>query len=346
MLSTVMVQEDFFKYQITAVNLLEEISSKMNFSYKQYANGKFLLITNYENFAKFRTKNFDTFKEIETKLSNYKVANQPITFSIGFAYGTDEILKLNQLAKDALLFSKTRGGNQVTVFKYGNKPIVYGSNMEIEPSISRSELNYVSKNLLNRLKKPEIKNIIIYGHKFSDLDALGSAYGLGHFLVNYSKYKYKQKKNFYIQNSTFDTTTEMFIRANINFFPDKIFIKPSVAKKMTDENTIVIMVDTADRKRIENEDAFAKTKPENVFIFDHHRIGDQNLEFISSGNEYIDTTTSSTSEIVTDIINLYTTSEVKFIDSFIAQMLLNGIYMDTKQFSKSTSTKTLMQQHF
>ncbi|WP_033161289.1 GGDEF domain-containing protein [[Mycoplasma] collis] len=340
LLSTIMVQEDFFKYQITAINLLDEISNKMNFSYKQYSNGKFLIITNYENFSKFRAKNFIAFKEIETKLSNYKFSNQPITFSIGFSYGTNEILQLNQLAKDALLFSKTRGGNQVTVFKYGDKPMVYGSNMEIEPSISRSELNYVTRILLNVLKKPEIKNIIIYGHKFSDLDALGSAFGLGTFLVNYLKHKYNLEKKFYIQNTTFDKTTELFIKNNKEYISEKYFIKPSQAKKITDENTMVIIVDTADKTRIENEEAFNKTKPENVFIFDHHRIGEQKLEFIAGGNEYIDTTTSSTSEIVTNIINLYTTSEVKYIDSFVAQMLLNGIYMDTKQFSKSTSTKT------
>ncbi|WGI36801.1 DHH family phosphoesterase [Mesomycoplasma lagogenitalium] len=334
-------EEDFFKIQTSVISLLDELSKTYNFSYRQYIDGKFWIVTNYETFEKLRSKNFSVFNEIEVKLSNSSNdVKQIVTLSVGIVYGTNQIFKLNQMAKDALMHSKTRGGNQITVGQYGQRNVVYGSNSEISSNSSRSELNYVAKKMLQVLEDPEVENIILYGHKYADLDAIGSAYALGHFLINYAKHKFNLNKKMFIQNVTFDATTENFLNNNVSEIDKKIFLKPTIATKMTNKNTMVVVLDTAEASRIENPTAFNNSDPRKVFIFDHHRVVSGKPDFLAKGNDYIETTASSTSEIITDLIALNSSSEIRLISPFVAQILLNGIYMDTNQFKKSTTMKT------
>ncbi|MGZ9413959.1 GGDEF domain-containing protein [Mycoplasma sp. AC157] len=334
-------EEDFFKVKTSVINLLDELSKNYNFSYRQYIEGKFWVVTSYETFAKLKAKNFSMFNEMVVNLNNSSYeAKQEVTLSVGFVHGTNEISKLNQIAKDAIIYSKTRGGNQITTIKYGSRPVVYGSNSEISSNSSRSELNFVSKKMLAVLENPEVENIILYGHKYADLDAVGSAFGLGQFLINYAKTKFNLEKKMYIQNVTFDSTTTHFLETNSQYIDKKIFIKPSTASKYTNKNTMIIIVDTAEATRIENQNAFNTADPKKIFIFDHHRVVSGKPEFLSKGNDYIETTASSSSEIVTEVIALNSDGENRIISPFSAQMLLNGIYMDTNQFKKSTTMKT------
>ncbi|MGZ9428618.1 GGDEF domain-containing protein [Mycoplasma sp. 1012] len=334
-------EEDFFKVKTSVINLLDELSKNYNFSYRQYIEGKFWVVTSYETFSKLKAKNFSMFNEMVVNLNNSSYeAKQEVTLSVGFVYGTNEISKLNQIAKDAIIYSKTRGGNQITTIKYGSRPVVYGSNSEISSNSSRSELNFVSKKMLAVLENPEVENIILYGHKYADLDAVGSAFGLGQFLITYAKTKFNLEKKMYIQNVTFDSTTTHFLETNSQYIDKKIFIKPSTASKYTNKNTMIIIVDTAEATRIENPNAFNTADPKKIFIFDHHRVVSGKPEFLSKGNDYIETTASSSSEIVTEVIALNSDGENRIISPFSAQMLLNGIYMDTNQFKKSTTMKT------
>ncbi len=106
---------------------------------------------------------------------------------------------------------------------------------------------------------------------------------------------------------------------------------------MNDDNTLVILTDVADENRIENKNAFKNIKKNNIFVIDHHRIL-RNPTFLSSNNLYIDSSASSASEIVTEIIAL--TNNKNKINKTAAQFLLDGIYLDTSMFQKHTSSKT------
>ncbi|WP_261368950.1 DHHA1 domain-containing protein [Mycoplasma struthionis] len=78
-------------------------------------------------------------------------------------------------------------------------------------------------------------------------------------------------------------------------------------------------------------------KKENIIVLDHHRIT-KNPDFAYHENLYIDSFASSASEIVTEIIAI--TNNQDKIDELTAQLLLNGIYLDTNTFQKQTTAKT------
>ncbi len=68
---------------------------------------------------------------------------------------------------------------------------------------------------------------------------------------------------------------------------EEIFIKPQVANKITDESTLVFLLDNSQLDRTDNKDCINNTKVNNIFILDHHRLG-SSIDFCPSVNRYID----------------------------------------------------------
>lgn len=320
-------EEDVFQIQSIVVDLLEKISTNYNFSYRQYVGGKFLIITNDETIEKMVKDEFVFLNMLDEMQS---VKNVRISISFGFAKGLYQVSELIEVSKNALRQSQSRGGDQITIFEKNKKPVFFGSRSEIALDLSKTRIKDMTRIIEQKLSSEKIKKVIIYGHKFSDLDSLGSAFALAKIASQFDK-------KAYIQNITFDETSKRAISTYIAGNDSQLFIKPSVANNLSDESTLVFVVDTAEKIRIENPQAFAKVHKDNVIILDHHRVS-ENPDFSNLFNQYIETNASSASEIVTEIIN-FINRDIK-IEPNVAQMLLNGIYMDTNQFQKSTSSRT------
>lgn len=323
-----MSEDELFKVYSIVINMLEDLTKKYDLIYRQYENGRYFIITNQETLDKLESEHFRVFES----LGDGKTVNDNlITVSAGFAYGIYKLDTLNLLAKEALLQSQTRGGNQTTVMSRDAKSRHYGSTSEIKINISRTNVKLISQGLVTKLMSHDITRVIIYGHKNADLDAIGSAYGLYVLSKEYNK-------EAYIQNLTYDeTTTRKVNNTFTSELKNNIFISARKATKLNDDNTLVILTDVADENRIENKNAFKNIKKNNIFVIDHHRIL-RNPTFLSSNNLYIDSSASSASEIVTEIIAL--TNNKNKINKTAAQFLLDGIYLDTSMFQKHTSSKT------
>ncbi|MBN4089212.1 DHH family phosphoesterase [Mycoplasma enhydrae] len=324
----ILSQEEMYKIYSKLGVWFDDIAKKYDIIYHQYDNGRFFVLTTSETLSLFEKNGFQDFLE----LSNKKIhKNLNLTLSGGFAYGIFKFETLDKLSKDALLQSKTRGGNQITVLTKNEKPRFYGSTSEIDINMSRTNVAYITNILMNKLKSEEINKVIVYGHKFADLDALGSAWGIYCLAKGF-------KKQAYIQNKTFDETTRrVYNRLSGN--EKQVFISPEDATSLNDKNTLVVICDTSDETRIENIQAFSKIEKENIIVIDHHRIG-LNPEYAFRENLYIDSSSSSASEIVTEIVALSNNKDK--IDEKAAQHLLNGIYLDTNNFQKQTSSKTFL----
>ncbi len=328
-LQSLLSEEEIFKVQTLIINKLDDLIAKYNISYRQYVQGKFLIFLNKNSLDNMKKNNFDFLE----KLSNSKIAyNNKVTVSIGFGLGTVVYKDLIELAKDGLIQSISRGGNQVTINIENEKPEYYGSKSEIDYSTSRVQVNQIAKLIEEKLNSSKIKKVIIYGHKIADLDAIGAALGMYYISTLFDKEAYIQIQTY--DDTTFKTLFNNYEKNEIN----KIFISKNKANKITSKNdTLIIIVDTAYIERTENPYAYQNINMNNVFILDHHRVSkmEQNL---NKNNLYIDSKASSTSEIVTEILRFV--KKTTKIDKKITQFLLNGIYLDTNQFTKATSSKT------
>ncbi|MGX9395100.1 GGDEF domain-containing protein [Mycoplasma sp. 1781] len=319
-------QEDLYAIYSSFGSLFDDISKSYNIIYRQYENGRFFVLTNQETLEQLEKTNFEAFNQLKNKSLHKGIS---LTLSGGFSYGLFKLETLDKLAKEALLQSKTRGGDQITVLTKNEHPRYYGTSSEININMSRTNVSYISKVLIAKLKSKNINKVIIYGHKNADLDALGSAWGIHKLARAY-------EKETFIQNKTFDETTQR-VYDHMSPLDKQIFISPKEATLLNDKKTLVVICDVADETRIENPNAFKGIEKDNIIIIDHHRIGANPL-YAFRENTYIDSSASSASEIVSEIIAISNNGDK--MDEITAQYLLNGIYLDTNNFQKQTSSKT------
>lgn len=326
-LQSVLPEDELYDVQSTIIKMLDQLVSKFNLIYRQYVNGKFIIITNEQVLENFKEEDFSFLNSVRTKTI---MNGLRLTVSIGFGAGTTQQKELVELAKDGLLQAQARGGDQVAV-EYANlKPRYFGATTETATPSSRVKIKQITAMIEEKLAEKTTKNVIIYGHSQADLDAIGSAFGIYELVKNFNK-------PIYIQNKTYDQTVEKVLKENLTKDERDIFIPPTKAQKLSNSNTIVFIVDTAEVSRIENKRALQKVRKENVFVIDHHRAS-QLPSRIPLENIYIDTSASSASEIVTEML-IFSKYAIKPSKSSV-QMMLNGIYLDTKQFQKSVSSRT------
>ncbi|MGZ9756842.1 GGDEF domain-containing protein [Mycoplasma sp. 4423] len=321
---SVFSEEQLFKINKVIIDALNESVEKYNLIYRQYTNGKFIILTNELSLTKLKETNFEIFTKINDRLIDKEVTK--LSVSLGLAVGWSSLeTKLSQ-AKKALVQAQSRGGDQVAIFSDISKPQYFGSYTEIFANKNRTRISGLAQIIANKLSDDKIKNVVIYGHKWADLDAIGSAYGI------YTIAKAFQK-DAYISITTMDNTTKNFLQATKK---NNLFIKSTQANNLTSEDSLVFLVDNSDPERTDNIDALVNTNRDNVFVLDHHRLG-KTIDFCPKSNLYVDTTASSASEIVTEIL-MFLSYKVD-VNKEVAQWLLNGIYLDTSQFSKSASKR-------
>lgn len=328
---SILSEEELYTVNQTAINLLDDLVAKYNFVYRQYTNGKFLIFTNRESIEVMSAINFNFFAKLHGALRNTSQNTLILSCSAGFAYGYRSLSEKMEQAKFALLQAQSRGGDQVAIVSNINRPKYFGSSSEILYDVSRTKIANIANIIEAKMKDPNIKKVLIYGHANADLDALGSALGLWTLAKQFNK-------EAYICSTTQDATAK---KALAKYLPNKeeILIKAQQANRLTDESTLVFLTDISDIKRTDNPECISGAKTNNIFILDHHRLG-TTIEFCPKINRYIDPAASSASEIVSEII-MFIQRRIK-LEPYVAQMLLNGIYLDTLQFTKHVNARTFL----
>ena len=155
----------------------------------------------------------------------------------------------------------------------------------------------------------EYNTIVIARHIGVDPDALGAQFGLKLSIMN----TFPDKKVYAVGQKSF----------RYNYFPkmDRF--------EHTDDNALLIVLDTPDIKRVDIED-FSSYR--EVIKIDHHPVVDKFGEL-----EYVDTVSSSASEL---ILRFLETNNM-YIDDEIARYIFMGIVSDTNRFMFNTNPRVL-----
>ena len=173
----------------------------------------------------------------------------------------------------------------------------------------------------------EAKNVIIMGHANSDIDAIGSAFGI-----------YRMAKTIgreaYIVNEVASTGLDSFIKmAQENEEYEGVIIgKDEAIEKVTSE-TLLVVVDTHKSNYVEVPELLGKTN--KVVIIDHHR---RSTDFIENAIlTFHEVYASSACELVTELIE-YSEKDIK-LSTIETEGLYAGIMMDTKNFTFKTGVR-------
>lgn len=179
-------------------------------------------------------------------------------------------------------------------------------------------------------KKKEIDKLIensssvfIMGHKYLDLDAIGSAIGMYEYLKEFNK------KPTIIIN---DRKLEPGVKKIIDKMNDLYSINKSKKIKLKiNENSLLIIVDTNKESLLQDANFFSFFQ--NVIVIDHHDLKETS---INKGLVIVDEKASSTCEMVADFLEYSKTP----IDEDVATILLSGIVLDTNNYVLKTTTNT------
>ncbi|MFS0784076.1 DHH family phosphoesterase [Bacillus sp. 1P06AnD] len=292
---------------------------------KRTSSDRFLGVFNEDILQSLEKDKFAILDEIRELTAKQHV---PLTLSIGIGCGASSLPELGTIAQSSLDLALGRGGDQVAIKLPNGKVKFFGGKtnpMEKRTRVRARVISHALKDIILDSDK-----VIIMGHRFPDMDAIGSAIGI-------SKVSNMNNKESYIvvNFQELDTGVQRLMQ-ELKKDPDLYsrFISPEDAHELITDDTLLVVVDTHKPSMVIDEKLVRNT--EKIVVIDHHRRGE---EFISRALlVYMEPYASSTAELVTELLE-YQEKGSK-IEMLEATCLLAGIIVDTKSFTLRTGSRT------
>lgn len=288
---------------------------------KRIGSGRYLVVLEDRNVKVFIEQKFKILDKIhEIKISNRCYA----TISIGIGRGASNLREGELWARKALDMALGRGGDQVAIKHMDNYSFFGGQSKAIE-KLGKVRTRVISSTLSYYVQSSD--NVLIMGHKFSDLDSIGASVGMWSAVT-----KCLSKEACIVVDSEQSLGKSILDIMSDNGF-ENIFISPLYAREMISDNTLLIIVDTHSPSFVESKEIYEMCK--NVVVIDHHRMMVDHIE--NAVVLYHEPSASSASEMVTEILQYL---GEKSLGSLEAEALLSGIMLDTKNFVQKTGVRT------
>lgn len=249
----------------------------------------------------------------------------PPTLSIGIAFTTETMKEQSEKARAALEIALGRGGDQACVF-FGDEMKFYGGTTKGLEKNTRVRARVVSQAIHEIMKDAE--NIIVMGHEREDYDSFGASIGVAAMARALDK-------PVHIVLSDDPVGIEKLIAAiRDDEELGDLLIDDETAEEYVHENTVVIVTDVHRADMVAGPKALEKSS--RRVVIDHHRRGS---EFIDKQLlTYLEPASSSTSELVTELIQYFNSHVV--LEKVEAGALYAGIVVDTKNFVVQTGART------
>ena len=250
-------------------------------------------------------------------------ADFPVTLSIGVGTGGEDMIDNHRFANQAMDMAKGRGGDQA-VIKNGQDLTYYGGTTQSVEKGNKGKsmlIGYALRGLFDTAS-----TIFIMGHKNPDMDAFGSALGVGVLA------RQRGKRAFIVVDKTTEALDLLYNKV-IDDGQHEI-ISSERALELQDDKSVVVMVDTHRVWMSECPELYKRAV--RTVVIDHHR---QAEAFEKEPTlSYMESYASSASELVTEILQY--TVERKDILNIEADALLAGIIVDTNNYWMRSGVRT------
>lgn len=292
---------------------------------KRISSERFLGVLNEDILTKLEKTKFSILDEVREKTT---MQNVSLTLSIGIGTGISTLQDLGGMAQSGLDLALGRGGDQVAIKQTNGKVKFFGGKTNPVEKRTRVRARVISHALKEIVLESD--KVMIMGHRFPDMDAIGSAIGI------LKVAQVNEKEGFIVLDpDTLDSGVEQLL-IELKKHPElwSRFITPEQALEIMTDETLLIVVDTHKPSLVIDERLLIRS--ENVIVIDHHRRGE---EFIKDPIlVYMEPYASSTAELVTELLE-YQPKKLK-MNMIEATSLLAGIIVDTKSFTLRTGSRT------
>ena len=300
-------------------DLLEDWMLMVGGILRRYDDDRFLAVMEQQYLEEAVEKKFD----ILDKVRHIETADHvPLTLSIGVS-GGETMRECEQSARQALEMALGRGGDQVAMKVGGGYRFFGGVSNGVEKynKVRTRVMAAAISEVINDSDK-----VLVMGHRFSDLDSIGSCIGM------VALAKGMGKPAFAVTDTGKSMAKELINRYSSEKEP--IFITPDEAMTMVTENTVLIITDTHSTAMVESVPLYELCR--TVVVIDHHRKMVDHIE--NAILFYHEPFASSASEMVAEMVPYLNRN--KAVSRSEAEALLAGIMLDTRQFVMRVSVRT------
>ncbi len=290
---------------------------------KKIEKDKYFVVIKNKYLEELKSNRFSLLEEVK----GVNIGNEmSVTLSIGIGVGGNGYLQNYEFSRIAIELALGRGGDQAVV--KNNEQISYygGKSQQMEKS-TRVKARVKAHALREFIGAGD--DVVVMGHKITDIDSFGAAIGI------YRAARMLNKKAHIVIgdiNGSIRPWINMFLESRE--YDEHMFVKHERAMEIVDENTVLVVVDTNRPSMCECEELLSQTK--TIVVLDHHR---QSSEVIRNAVlSYIEPYASSACEMVAEILQ-YFSDDVR-LKSIEADSIYAGIIIDTNNFLTKTGVRT------
>ena len=301
--------------------LMEDFIGKTNGFLCKLDRDKFLAVAEERHIREIILGRFDILDRVRSIPTGSRL--QP-TLSIGIGRGAHTLNESEQLARQALDMALGRGGDQVAE-KTQNGFEFYGGVSKGVENRTKVKSRMVATALAELIDAAG--EVLMMGHSFADLDAVGSGTGLA------AGIRARGKTAHVVVDPQKNLVQPLLERMRENGYGD-LYLSPEEAMGRVKDDTLLIVVDTHSPGYVESRALYEACH--DVAVIDHHRLMVGHID--NAVIFYHEQFASSTSEMVAELLQYL--NEERPIDPYAAEALLSGIMLDTKNFIMKTGVRT------
>ena len=290
---------------------------------KKLENDKYFAIVSNEHLKEMQANDFSLLEDVKT-ISIGNTIN--VTISIGLGINGGTYSKNYDYARMAIDMALGRGGDQAVV-KDNDKISYYGGKSQQMEKSTRVKARVKAHALREFIGSHE--DVVIMGHKITDIDSFGAAVGVWRAARSLDKKAHIVLGDI---NGSIRQWVNLFL--NDKEYPEDMFVTHEQARKIVDHDTVVVVVDTNRPSMTECSEILNQTR--TIVVLDHHR---QSSEVIKNAVlSYIEPYASSACEMIAEILQ-YFADDIR-LKGKEADCIYAGIIIDTNNFMAKTGVRT------
>lgn len=292
---------------------------------RRFKSGGYLAFFNERIYKKQVENKFailDTFKEMSREL------DEVMTLSIGIGRDSRVLRELDDMASNALNLTYSRGGDQVAVKSGDDNVKFFGGNSDTFEKSSKVRARVIAQSLAGLMKNSG--QVLVMGHKNSDLDSFGASLGVAKIAMAYGK-----KANIVLDFDSIEQKTKnvaSLVKADERY--KGLIVSYTEAMERVGKNTLLIIVDNHKPSLAISQSLLDRVK--NKVIIDHHRRGEEFIE--APVLTYLEPAASSTVELVVELCD-YQNIDLE-MNELDATVMYAGMLVDTNNFKQRVGVRT------
>lgn len=289
---------------------------------------RLIAITTKQNLMKMCEDKFSISNTIRQHCDNNKVKS---SISMGVACFDTDYKELGTMSRNLIDLAERRGGDQIVVNIQHEKIQYFGGIVNSQEKNTLVEARSQAMILKEAIEGST--KVLIMCHRFADCDAIGSMLAAYHLAISS-----KKDCKMVIIPELCDVTV-MKILQQIKAMPilSSRFVDEQGALDYLTPQTLLIVTDTQSPKLLMSKAVYEKA--ERRCIVDHHRAGAGNDAFSKYISYYVETSASSTVELIIEMYNYYA-QNIDTVTNFEASIMLAGIVVDTNNFTLRSGQRT------